>query len=77
VIAFLAIVIVAMCCMPAFAAADNAKRPVDGGEVIVGRVMFVDPRAGTVIVEFPSGPQRLRPQWNAPLPAPREPARPR
>ena len=101
-VASLTIVVVAMCSTPApLAAADNPKRPVDGGEVTVGRVVSVDPRAGTVIVEFPSGPQRLnpdqrdldrfvfyqgkdlvfdsqlRPQWNKPLPAPREPARPR
>jgi hypothetical protein len=68
----------------------------DRGELLlVGRVVFVDPRAGTVVVDFPSGPQRLnpdqrdldrfvfyqgkdlvfdqklRPQWDAPLPAPR------
>jgi hypothetical protein len=62
-VASLAIVVVAMCSTPArLAAADDPKRAVlGGGEVIVGRVMFVDPRAGTVVVEFPSGPQRLSP----------------
>jgi len=97
----LALAIVAICSTPAsLAAADSAKRPVEAGE-IVGRVVSVDPRTGTVIVEFPTGPQRfnpdqrdvdrfvfyqgkelvfdsqLRPQWNRPLPTPRDSARPR
>ena len=61
-VASFALVIVAMCATPApLAAADGAKRPVDAGEMIVGRVVSVDPRTGTVIVDFPSGPQRLNP----------------
>jgi hypothetical protein len=52
----LAAVLLAISCAPALAGGANPA-----ADLVVGRVTVVDPRAGTVIVEFPSGPMRLNP----------------
>ena len=54
--ASLVVVLLTLASAPAFA---GGAKP--AAELIVGRVVLVDARAGTVVVEFPSGPMRLNP----------------